>query len=380
MDTQSRWKFSRSQLWLVAVLAAGLVARFWVGRFGVNFDFDSYRIVVDLLQHGKNVYANTDRYNYGPIWFNLLGLMEWLSGHEIHRFRHLLVVFLSLADVGIFWVIWRRFGKWPATIFFLNPISIIVTGMHNQFDNLAILLGMWAVIRYGDDFERPLARRQFSALLLLGLSLMTKHVLFLFPFWLAFKQKGLAQKLLVVAVPTLVFLLGFAPYWDGGAAGIRQNVFQYSSTAAATHYFYSLCVPQFVQFLISAKTLWLLLLLVGGLLCRRRGALEAMFLYLAMMMTFAPATTNEYLVIPAPFAAICPNLFILGYYVFGSMQLMFSTCGLNLLKSPDGTSVNYLDLIILFLTLALVWHFGKPALRRALQWAREELQLQFKRD
>ncbi len=198
MNVPPQWRFSRTHGWVLAVLAAGLAARFWVGRFGVNFDFDSYRIVIDLIRHGQNVYAGTTRYNYGPVWFNVLNLLDWLARHEIHRFRLVLTAFLSLVDAGIFWVLWQHCGKWPATFFFLNPISIIVTGMHNQFDNFAVLLGLLAVIRFGDDSENPVDARKFSALLLLGISLMTKHVLFLFPLWLAVRQRGLIQKTIVL--------------------------------------------------------------------------------------------------------------------------------------------------------------------------------------
>ncbi len=380
MSMSSRWKIFPLPCWLLAVLAVGVAARFWVGKFGVNFDFDSYRIVIDLLHQGKNVYASTERYNYGPVWFNALNLLDWLAGHEIHRFRHVLTGFLTLADIGIFWLLWRRFGQWPAIIFFLNPISIIVTGMHNQFDNFAILLGLWSLVWFGDDFERPLNTKKYSALLLLGVSLMTKHVLFLFPFWLAFKQKGVVQKILVAAVPVIIFLLGFVPYWAGGSAGILQNVFHYSSTATDTHYFYRLFVPGIVQFCFSAKVIWLLLLLALGFVCRQKAGVNSLLIYLAAMVAFAPATTNEYLAIPATFAAVYPNPFALGYYLVGALQLTLSTSGLNLLHTPAGSTINFLDLAIISLTLALAWLFGKTFFANLLRRGWDELRRQFQRD
>ena len=119
MNASAQNKIRNPGVFLLLVLAGGVAARFWVGRFGVNFDFDSYRIVVDLVQHGQNVYAGTTRYNYGPIWFNILNLLDWLAGHEVHRFRLVLTSFLTLADIGIFWVLWGRYGQWLAAIFFL---------------------------------------------------------------------------------------------------------------------------------------------------------------------------------------------------------------------------------------------------------------------
>jgi hypothetical protein len=362
MNASAQNKIRNPGVFLLLVLAGGVAARFWVGRFGVNFDFDSYRIVVDLVQHGQNVYAGTTRYNYGPIWFNVLNLLDWLAGHEVHRFRLVLTGFLTLADIGIFWVLWGRYGQWPAAIFFLNPISIIVTGMYNQFDNLAVFIGLLAVLRFGDDFDRPLNSRKLSALVWLGVSLMTKHVLFLFPFWLAVKQRGIFQKLLVMAVPVACFLMGFAPYWANGSAGILQNVFRYSSTETSTHYFYSLFLPGAVQSWVSPKIVWGLVLVALAFACRQRDGLRTLFIYLAAMVACAPATLNEYLAIPASYAAVFPNPFSIGYFLVGGLQLSLATSALNLLHSPAGTTYNYLDLAIITLTLALLWELARTHL------------------
>lgn len=363
MDTLPKWKFFNLYGWLTVVLAAGLFARFWVGRFGVNYDFDSYRIVIDLLHQGKNVYASTDRYNYGPVWFNLLNLLDWLSAKDIFRFRHLLTGFLSLVDIGIFWVLWRRFGKWPAIFFFLNPISIIITGMHNQFDNFAILIGIWAVLIFGDDFEKPVGRRKFLALVLMGVSLMTKHVLFMFPLWLAIKQKGLAPKMVVLTVPVICFFLGFAPYCPGGSTGILQHVFCYSSQDFQRN-FYTLFVPAILQFCFSAKIVWGLLLVACGFAARKEGGLTTLFLYLAVLVAGSPAMANQYLAIPTAFAAVWLNPFTLAYLAAGFLQLVLSRNELNLMQFPLADTVNCYDLAIISLTFALAWFWGKSWLKK----------------
>ena len=66
-------------VWICAVLVAGTIARFWAGTLGHNFDFDSYRVVADLMAQGKNVYASTDRYNYGPVWFTVIHALDVLA-------------------------------------------------------------------------------------------------------------------------------------------------------------------------------------------------------------------------------------------------------------------------------------------------------------
>jgi hypothetical protein len=215
---ETKWETARRWGWLPVVLAVGLTARFWAGTCGHNYDLGSYWVVVDLVEHGQNVYAGTNRYNYGPVWFHLLHLFDWLAGGNSAGFRFLIIGFLSAADALIAWILWRKFGRLVAAWFFLNPVSIMITGYGNQFDNVAILLGLWAVLLLGDDFEGPIDRRKFAGLVVLGLSLMTKHVFFAFPFWLAVRQRGLWQKGVVLLVPVAVFLAGFAPYWAGGRA------------------------------------------------------------------------------------------------------------------------------------------------------------------
>jgi len=346
--------------WLAGItLLLGLAARFWVGRFGVNSDFDAYLVDVDILRHGQNVYASTSNYNYGPVWFNILGALDWLAGHEIHRFRHLLVAFLSAADIGIFWVLWRRYGHWPAVIFFLNPVSVIITGMHNQFDNAAVLIGLLAMLRYGDDFDGKMNRQKIYGLLLLGLSLMTKHILFVFPLWLAIKQKGWLNKMFVGAIPVAVFLLGFAPYWSAGSTGIIEHVFRYNSAEHDTRYFYHWFIPASPQPVISAKALWMALLIGAAFACKKMRGLDALLIYTAVMTACAPATANQYLAIPAAFAAVRLNPFSVAFFAIGAVQLCLSLSGFNLQHRTAANPFNCLDAAILCLVLALAWVAGK---------------------
>jgi hypothetical protein len=105
-----------------------------------------------------------------------------------------------------------------------------------------------------------------------------------------------------------------------------------------------------------------LILVALAFACRRRDGLGTLFIYLAAMVACAPATTNEYLAIPASFAAVELNPFSIGYLLIGGWQLMVATSGLNLLNSPAGTTYNYLDLCIIALTFALAWALLKPYL------------------
>jgi len=204
--------------WLFfAVIVVGIAARLLVATRGHDPDMDSWQTVAKLVEQGKNVYASTNVYNFAPGWLLILHVLDMLAGHNPVVFRYFVAGFLSLGDVGIFVILWHRFGKLASCWFLLNPISVIISGYQNNFDNLAILLGLVAVLLMGDDFERFVNRRKLLGLFILGLSLVVKHVFFAFPFWLAVKQKGLWQKLLVVLIPVSVFAMSFVPYWPGVA-------------------------------------------------------------------------------------------------------------------------------------------------------------------
>src|ERR1017187_4933621 len=156
------------------VLLIGLAARMAAAACGHNYDMESYFIVTKILAAGDNVYAETQRYNYGPVWFLVLHGLDLIARHHETVLRWLVAIFLSLADVGIFTLLYRQAGRLAATLFFLNPISILITGFHSQFDNFALCLGLLGVLQIANDPDRPLGRRDFGGLLLLGLSLATK--------------------------------------------------------------------------------------------------------------------------------------------------------------------------------------------------------------
>ena len=263
--------------WLFFVmLAAGFAARLLVATRGHDYDMDSWQIMASIADRGDNVYASTDRYNFAPAWFHVLHVLNLLAGHNPTVFRYAVAGFLSLGDAGIFFILWRRFGRLAAGWFFLNPISVIITGYQCNFDNLAILSGLLAVMLMGEDFDRPVTRRKLLGLVVLGLSLVIKHVFFAFPFWLAVKQKGMRQKLVVILVPIFIFALSFVPYWHAGSQGIIQNVFLYRSHS--TEFFYHMFLPQFVQYMFSSQMVWFFLLAIFAFIYRQKNTIEFLLL------------------------------------------------------------------------------------------------------
>lgn len=347
--------------WLPWALAAvGVSVRLLFTTRGFNGDVEAWQLVAGLVHDGQNVYASTTHYNYGPVWFHVLHALWHVSGKEPGVFRVAVAALLSLVDVGIFSALWRRLGRMVAISFLFNPISVLLTGYHRQMDNLALLLGILAVLLIGDRVEGPLSWRKVSGLALLGVSISTKHILFAFPLWIAVKQKGLLSKLAFLAIPTGLFLLAFVPYWADGRDGIIENVFLYVSRHH--EHLYRSVVPSTMQLVLSARLFWLLALALGAVLFRRWNTLDSLLVYTCLLVATSPALANQYLAIPVPFVAANPNPFTFLFTVAGTCHLLVDADGLHVgaLSGLLGAGRDwYYTILVHLLVLGLVWSVAK---------------------
>lgn len=354
-------------------MIAGAAARLFVATLGHDFDFDSCEIVVSLPNHW-DIYA-TGRYNYAPGWFCILQGLNFLAGHNPVVFRYCVAGFLSLVDAGIFFILWQKFGKLAGCWFYLNPISIIISGYQNNFDNLAILTGLVAAFFIKDEFDKPLGSRALFGLGILGFSLILKHIFFAFPFWLAVKQRGIGQKLIIILIPVSMFFISFLPFWPGHKQDIINNVFLYHSLPR--QYFYNMFLPEFVHYTAGAMTVWLFCLTIFAFIYRKKNVFESIFLYTCVMVAVSPATLNEYLAIPLCFVATHLNVFTVLYTVIGTLHELVDYNGLQL--TFLGTK-ECIDVAIYILCLALAWVTWRQkivdAAQKTLSWIAFEIENQ----
>jgi hypothetical protein len=350
--------------WLfLAILAAGIAARFYVATLGHDFDFNTWLMIARLPSHGAGVYATT-LYNFAPGWLCILRGLYLLSGHDPVVFRYAVAGFLAFADAGIFFILWRKFGRLAGGWFFLNPISTIVSGYQNNFDNLGILFALLAALLIRDDFEKPLTRQKIFGLALLGFSLVLKHVFFAFPFWLAVKQRGLVQKCLVIVIPIAIFLASFAPFWPASQGDIIINVFHYRSHT--TEFFYRMFVPGLVQYMFGSLAIWLFLMVLFAFIYRQKSTLETALLYTCVLVATAPASINEYIAIPMAFVATHLNVFTILYTFVATLHELVDCNGLHL---SSLSATNFIDLAIDTLCLALAWVTWRQKIMEAARFA-----------
>lgn len=364
----------------LAAIALGIVLRLWVSSFGYNYDVSSYAIVAGISEAGGNVYAETHRYNYGPVWLQVIRVASALSKaweDEAGFFLLFLTSLLTLTDLGICLVLKRRAGDGVALLFFLNPVSIIISGYHRQFGNLALLMGLAAADLFDQADENRLDSKKWLGMAFLGLSLATKHLLFALPLWLAVKQRHPLQKLAVLTVPLALFLFSFAPYWSTGSRGIIDNVFFYRSFQNAPFWFG--LMPPVISSRVPAVIGFLSALVVAGFVFRRLPALQSTLLYTAVLVIFSPAMANQYMALVMPYAAWFFNPFGALFTAVGTALLSVSADGLAL---SDAVSLRWIlgpgfAILVAPLFLSLLWIFFRREIvattRGLIRWLAREL-------
>lgn len=322
--------------WLCLML--GVMVRFAVMLAGHNFDFESWKIVGELAAEGKNVYANTGRYNYGPVWFMLLGLFWRAASYFANStlvFRCLIVGTLTLCDFSLTLLISRKAGNFWGIVFFLNPISLIITGYHNQFDNLAVLIGSLAVMCLEKSCtEHKIKPEDIYGTLLLSLSLITKHIAWAFPLWILFNENiDRRKKFIYSFIPPLLFLTSFVPFWSEGSLGIIRHVFLYRSFNNFPLFGLGIInrlgmsIP--MQKYICLPTFGLLLL-AAAYTFRRENICHSFMLYSIALVCLSSAIANQYLAIPcAAVILLCKNKSAI-YFLMGMAYLSCDANGLHI--------------------------------------------------
>lgn len=367
-----------SKLLMVLILIVGIVARIAVSLHGYNYDVESYWLVGQIADNGGNAYAETHRYNYGPVWFGVLTtLYKATTSFPDHfvAYRISIALFLTAVDVGIALLLWKKFGKKVATLFFLNPISIIITGYHSQFDNLAILFGFASVLMLAKSEADQ--KRTWAGWAMLGLSLMTKHILFALPIWLAIKQKVLWKKIAVMIVPFGLFAVSFVPFWEAGSRGIIDNVLLYRSMNNAP--FWTTVAPGVLQNNLPVFLLFIASLIVAGFAVRKVGIIKTFLIYLACLVLFSSSIANQYLAILVPFISVYFNIWLALLTIVSTLYLLIEPgagMGITQLAFIPLKFVS-LNIQIALLFIGMMWISpARKYVSRLGNWVKEEIDYQ----
>jgi hypothetical protein len=347
----------------LASLFFGITARFAVSQRGYNFDFESYQLVVAADEQGLTPWQ-TNRYNYGPIWFYILEIFDWTSQETGVGFRHQIVLFLTFADICISFFVYKTRGTIFACLFFLNPISIIISGYHNQFDNFSIVLMCFAVSILETSRFDQFRQRDFLAIFLMGVSLATKHIFFLFIPWVALRQEKPIKKVLFLISPYLIFIVSLAPFVGSSWDAIFSNVILYRSEANRP--FWNLIGVELAGDFIGVTSMFVIVMCIVGLMTKKVALLQTIYLYCLVLVAFSPAIMNQYLAIAAIGAIGLFNAGFVPYFVYSTYWLFKNENGLHVSRFEiswfDYLTKFEFQLFPVLLLLGLVWHFMKANL------------------
>lgn len=363
----------RRRALFLAALVVGVGARLAVATLGHNFDVLSWTLVARIVEDGGNVYAETSRYNYAPPWsFVVHQLAVWASAFpsSFVAFKWLLTIFLTLTDIALALLLLERVGKRAALLFFLNPISVIISGYHRQFDNIAVLLGLLAVAALDDPDRRA---RTWLGAGFLGVSLAVKHVLFAFPLWLAVREQRWRDRLIVLIVPVVLFVAGFIPYWKRGAAGIVANVLLYRVLDQGT--LWRMLLPASILSAALSTVLFLAVLTGAAFALRRLDRQRAFFVYLVLLVACAPAISNQALAIVVPTTAVFPNPPFALFTAAATAHLITDPQGFDLVTLRRALPIRVFGhgAQALLLVIGLLWLLLGERPRGHLSWIRSKL-------
>jgi len=227
---------------LAAIGLLGLGARLWLAAsFHGNFDQDSYELVVAALRSDGDIYG-TLRYNYSPLWAHLLLALDTIAVAVGMPFHVLVRGFLSLVDAGNAYLIYRLArqesgaGRWRPVVCFgayaLNPLAILITGYHGQFETLAAFPLLLAVAwRPAAPTQRQEGQRRqlLTVWLLATLALLVKqNTAFLVVALLFTETRSVWRAGALAAASGAIFLLSLLPYWLAQPEVVNRMVLLYT--------------------------------------------------------------------------------------------------------------------------------------------------------
>jgi hypothetical protein len=313
-------------------VALAIRARF-LAALPSNYDMVSWKIVANILERGGNVYHETSRYNYSPLWGCLLVALDVLGRAvrlPLYRMVSLFLLGVDLASAVLLRAIALERGHsraragLAALLFFANPVSVIVSSYQGAFDNLSILFLLLALL---------FAFRRYEAsggiVGALSVSLLAKHITWFHPVLFAWRSGRRRALLATALVPYAVFLLSFVPFWRGWE-GIRAHVFGYRG----------LDEPYGVELLGLPRETTTALLVLAALtaigLLRRVEVGRSSLLLMLVLLIFAPGICPYYFVWPIALGALYPTAGFLVYTVVVTAFLVHSpdVIGLELRHLP----------------------------------------------
>lgn len=314
--------------WLAVLALRGLL----LAAPNDRYDLHSFRIVADILDRGGDVFRETPRYNYSPVWACALWVLARaarLLGTSLDRAVMGLLLLSDAATALLLARIVRARGQTEARaslaglLFFANPVSVLTSSRLAMFDNVSILFLLLAVLAM-----EAVPARKGAAVAGMTASLLVKHVTWFHPLLLARRREprvGLAGAL----VPYALFAASFLPFWRSWDR-IRRQVFEYQSLGEPYGTEPLRRLPGFPTWGTAAICVAAAMAAAGWIWFRQVEFGRASLLLFLVVLLFVPGIAVYYFVWPIALGALYPSA---GYAVYTAVVSLF------LIHSPDALGV-----------------------------------------
>jgi hypothetical protein len=194
------------------------------------------RLTADVLRYHKvaeavlagqlNPYQLPRLYPYPPVWVWFEAGSEYLARATGLPFPVLVKLPVVAADLAIVWLLlgWPGAGAAAAWVYALNPVSLLVTGFHGQFDALMLACVLLSLRLHGDG------RHDASAIALATAIALKSFPILLLPLFLA-QAGGLraASRYALLALGPVAALL--APFALADPRALVRELLGYGGVA-----------------------------------------------------------------------------------------------------------------------------------------------------
>ncbi len=329
---------------LLLAAVARLAPALWL-PVGAGYDIDSFRMVTDALLGGHEVYvASLGRHPYLPFQMFIMGAMAALSKATGLPFVVAIKLPAILADVAIAGLLYRlvaeRRGRdwaaYVALLYALNPVSLLVSAYHGQFEAVTLLLLVvaWAL------WERPRVGASAAAL---GLAILNKTwpvvLLPVFFIRLANWRARILHALVALGIPALavgVYLLVYRadPMTMLGRALTHRGVAGYWGPSAVVFPLataWPVLQPLADALLALRNPLLLVAILLVLWWTRRQTALDALLTVQLAVFAVTVGFGIQWLVWPVPFALLAgQSRWLRAYSLSATLMLAVHLFGLHM--------------------------------------------------
>lgn len=298
-------------------------------------DVERYRRVgAHVLDVSWNPYQAARLYPYPPLWVWVEAGCEWLARHSGLSFAVLVKLPVLAAEIGIV-VLLARWGatrggaaRWAPWIYALNPVALLVSGFHGQFDSLALLM----VLVAARASER--GRHDAAALALAGGIALKSFPVLAVPV-LLLRVTGAAARVRFVALALLPVAVLLIPYLVHDASAVGRELFGYGGVADfgwigawrglrwVSEGALARGEARFQGSLIpAAKILFLAAYAIVVVKMARRELIAALLAVFVAFEAFYGALSAQYLLWAIPFAVLRPDRWLAIYTIFAALGLV----------------------------------------------------------